>query len=375
MYTHVTPRMSVAIIVPKLPPLIDGLGDYTHHLIQHSSVLDKAILLVAENSEQSQLYFRKNLVLEIPSDSCHFNSLLQSYEIDVLVLQYSAFGFSKNGSPINLLRNIRKWKHLNPKSQLLIMIHELWYDTNLTKPGFYIQLIHKYFLLSCLRTADYIFTSTNGYKETVVKCIKSKNVEALTVGSNILPTRIPSIEQKIPNSWILFGRQTNRLSCLRDFGIWIKKLYEVGLLAQLNIVGPRDNTSMTVQEDLLLQSLLPSDEYVQHGPLSGSILSELLLSSSYGMFSQTPLSYQKSTIFMAYAAHSVEVVVPTEWPPSVIHSGIISTPSSLIRDAELGNKSRRNGFKLGEWYNDHCSWHILANEYDKRLQAALMSSC
>jgi hypothetical protein len=360
-------KQRVAFIVPRMPPSVDGVGDYTCQLLRHSARLNDSIILVENNTYVSKQYLPEHLILELPKSSVHFLSLLDLYNINTLILQYSAFGFSKRGCPLSLLKNIKNWSEKHPNNRLIVMIHELWYITKPWKYGFYLQLLHQYLLLLTLKQATTVFTSTDGYCSTLRTKLPTTQIAALPVGSNIVPKTQPSTLDKIRNTWILFGKQANRVSALQDFASWLPKLYEAGLLIQLSVVGPTDNESLSELENRLLHSLLPPDKVVQFGALASVKLSNLMSSCEYGIFAQTPLSWQKSTIFMAYAAHCIEVVAPFEWPSESKHAHLISSPSSLINDSRTDKNNLAKGFLLGSWYEKSCSWQLLAKQYESQL--------
>ena len=357
----------VAIIVPQMPPSVDGVADYTYQILCHSAKLEKSIIIVAKNLHKSKEHLAAYSILKLPRSSTQLSSLLDQYNVNIVLLHYSAFGFSKRGCPISLLRAIKVWKEKHPNNKLIFMVHELWYTTKPWKLGFYSQLLHKWFLLLTLRQASKIFTSTDGYCDTLRKRFSSAKVTVLPVGSNIIPKRQPSTQDKVRNTWILLGRQANRVSALQDFATWLPRLCDAGLLIQISVVGPTDNESLAELEYTLLYSLLPADKVVQYGALESVQLSNLLSTCEYGMFSQTPLSWQKSGIFMAYAAHCIVVVAPFEWPNHSKHKLLISTPSSLINNSGSDKNNLIKGFLLGSWYAQNCSWQLMAEQYENQF--------
>jgi hypothetical protein len=244
------------------------------------------------------------------------------------------------------------------------MFHELWHSTSLSwHPDSFLQFVHRRYLLRLTKHADRVFASTEGYRKTLIKYSPSTSIVVLPVGSNIpLVQNIPFLERE-PGLWALFGKQESRIRTLRNFQKWIPKLFHSSLLKRLYLVGSISSPDAASKEDELLERLLPNHAVHKCQGMSTREISAILSICRYGFFSQSPESYSKSTILMAYCAHSIQVVVPEPWPDYIpIHSYVID-PSVLLQSESDSLDVSRRAFRLAQWHNQVASWHSISGAY------------
>jgi hypothetical protein len=361
MHTH--QALGIAIIVPRLPPSIDGVGDYTFQLLVNSQWLKNCLILVSDYSQRSQQCLLEHRVERLPNSRHEFFQILRNHNVTTIVVQYSAYGFNGRGFPYYLLKNLRLWRTANNKRRLIVMAHELWHESPPCKLSFYFQLAHKIVLKQTLKISDCVFTSTNGYYSILCKFVRQPKVRFLPVASNITPVYDSSQHKKQKNSWVVFGRQRNRISTLEAFKDLIPKLYANGALEFLHIIGANGCDADQIYEQKLLESFLPKDHFVRHGFLESDQISFHLSKIQFGLFAESYLSCEKSTVFMAFASHQVSIIVPSCWPEGFPLSALVSDSEFLLSQRSSTFADIPGSTLLFKWYQANCSWMAISGAY------------
>jgi hypothetical protein len=96
-------------------------------------------------------------------------------------------------------------------------------------------------------------------------------------------------------------------------------------------------------------------------------ISTVLSNCRYGLFSQSPESYSKSGILMAYSAHGIQVVVPEAWPIHIpIHRYVVEPSLLLQADSDSFDVSDRTN-RLTQWHDETASWHSISGAYSSAI--------
>ena len=364
-------KVNLAVITPSLPPAVDGIGDYTFHLIP-SLALDYNLSVYIYNyhgscSPRAQNY--QTFALYSPNRS--LTDELIARNIQLVVLQYAGHGYQSRGCPVRLIRSLHKWKSSSNSHRLLIMFHELWHvPANRFHLDIAIQAIHKRLLISLSRKADHIFVSTAGYRSFLYKYLPSQHIDVLPVGSNIVSRNSTPFYDRPEGNWILFGKQESRIRTLLEFAKWIPALYASNRLRILHVVGHSSSPLSTRREDELLDSFLPTDAYRKHLNLDPLRVSKIMERCRYGLFSQSPESFTKSGVLMAYCSHRLQIVVPEQWPEYIPISNYMVTPTSLICSDRQSHEPEYSSL-LYQWYDKEAAWGSILRRYKSSLEYLL----
>jgi hypothetical protein len=354
----------IALVTPRLPPSICGIGDYSSQLLQNLPCPKDIILIVREGFVDTKADNPELHIELLPSSKRDIVNLLEVNNVSALVVQYSGYGYDSHGAPIRFLQALRKWKTHNGNKKLILMAHELWSSTPKIRLSFFIQLMHKRELCRLAACADQVFTSTSGYAQWLSDYVVDTKLKTLPIGSNIIPVKNPRLSERKSGCWVLFGKQGSRIGSLNALGPRLADLNRQGYLRKLMIVGPTDGQRLDQRECRLLQRFLPSNSYVRTGPLANTQISEILLQAEYGILSQNPESYTKSTILMAYAAHGVLPVIEQSSPQSF--SWMRSVDDLVAQNAlTMQNDSFRD--KMLSWYQLTSSWQQIALQYTRAI--------
>lgn len=350
----------IAFLAPRLPPSICGIGDYSSQLLKNLPCSEGILLLVREGlNATKELHPGSNIEL-LPSSEEDVIELLNINKVSTLIVQYSGYGYDPRGAPLSLLKSIRRWRSESKARKLILMAHELWYTPPLWKPDYVRQILHKRELCALAACADRVFTSTSGYAESLSDIVNKTKLKILPIGSNINPIQDPQLSERKLGSWVLFGKQGSRIVSLKALGPKLADLIRQGCLKNLVVVGSSDGQQLEQEECNLLRSFLPIKSYVRTGLLSNERISEILLNAEFGILAQTPESYTKSTILMAYSAHGVLPVVAKRTPQ--IFSWMSSVDDLLtINSANLQLGSLRD--EMLSWYQLTGSWSKIADAY------------
>src|SRR5687768_11026191 len=151
-------RLRLLHLVPRLPPVFDGVGDYAIHLARHLRSLDtESSFIVADPNWRGSLEIDEMMIarLPFPSASALYTSLATT-SFDRLILHYVGYGFARRGAPFWLLAALRKWR-VSPIARtttgrpLLTIFHELWASGRPWQSAFYLSWAQRWIVRSLYR--------------------------------------------------------------------------------------------------------------------------------------------------------------------------------------------------------------------------------
>jgi len=311
--------MRIISIVPRLPPAIDGVGDYALNLArkirQSSSITTHFIVCDPMWNGESEI--EGFPVSKVPS-RLHGNllSLAQEScgEIDNVLLHYVPHGYAKKACPFWLLNALEDWKHSNSHRRLITMFHELYAfglpiintGVQLERSGIRIVANSDFWLapvqksltsrLACL--SDRCLTSRQGYADVLLKLSgnKQKSISILSIPSNIgEPEEILPLAMR-HRQLVIMGQQKNRLRVYQKAQTELKQICDTLEIERIIDIGPSID---------LKQHSINGVPIVEMGRQSAAKISEVLSSSIAGFLSYNPSFLAKSGIFAAYCSHGV----------------------------------------------------------------------
>ncbi len=359
---------AVVFIVSRLPPAVCGVGDYTMRLIEHLRLATPPTMLVMEGAEATRAAVPGLPVEQITADRAALLSRLRELGAACVVLQYVGYGFHWRCCPLWLLRALGEWRRSVRGARLVVMAHELWVRCAWWKPDWIIQQVHRRALRRLAAVADQVFTSTEGYRASLADVVPAGRLRVLPIGSNIVPVAAPETAAREPGSWVLFGRQGSRVNALRTMAPWLAKLHAAGHIRSLTVAGSSQGDAFAAEEKCLLASALPADAIQILGPLPPADLSRLFLRTQFGIFAQTPASFTKSGIFMAYASHGLAIVADNAAGLTGEPHRRVLHPSDLLGGKAGAEAVRERGAHLLEWYGTTADWESIAAAYRTAIQ-------
>jgi hypothetical protein len=330
----------VVIITPELPGA-GGVGDYTQHLIETWSVPENVRLVVPrEGAIEFAIPERKILV------------------------QYSAYGFDRLGYPRKLIRRLIDWK-IQTRGCLVVVFHEIWSFWPLLNKNAVVQFFHRRSIGQLIDVADVVFTTTSAQAAHLKKLSPGKSISVLPVGSNI---RRDVALPREPGLAVLFASEPGRVSALKAMQKGLRPLAQTGLVGKIITVGKGDGGFLTEESDLLAHLQL-KDGFEQRGRRSETEVSRLLFSASFGISGQSSLSLEKSSAFMAYAAHGLNVLSEFADPTKDEPLCALVSPDELLRGISQP-ELRARAARLQAWQECVSSWDVIATRLAEALQSA-----
>lgn len=296
-------------IVPRLPPAVDGLGDYGLSLAQQFQQTFgwSTHLLVGDPLWSGPREVGGCPVQQVKERSASaLLEQLQTSNANLVLLHYVGYGYARRGCPFWLVKGLETWRRSNPQHQLVTMFHEvhcsgepIWSSAFWTSP-LQKQLARR---LSCL--SDRCLTSRQGYAQMIRQLSgdQHQHIPTLPVFSNVgEPSHLPPLSER-SRRVVIFGGSG-----------WRSRVYQTALehleqiCIQLEIsdivdIGPPLNLPLPAVGKLAIRSL---------GILPASEISAYLTDAVVGFFNY-PIAYlEKSTMFAAYCAHRL-LPVGTTW--------------------------------------------------------------
>src|SRR5688572_17653553 len=118
----------LCIITPRMPPAMDGIGDYCHELVRNWPDRSKAPrhFVVADGGQATQTKFPQWTVKEVGKSTQELISALENSACSMALLQYVGYGYESHGHPEWLAEGLSGWKRRKDERRLLVMFHETW---------------------------------------------------------------------------------------------------------------------------------------------------------------------------------------------------------------------------------------------------------
>ena len=349
------------IISPELKPGQGGVGDHTLRLIEKWSGHDTVRLIVPGQqwTRSATLPFE---VEDLGEDSRAIRQQLS--RAGKLLVQYSAYGYDRLGYPRRLIRAIVDWKRKS-RGLLVILFHEIWTFQSVLNKNALIQHFHRRGIKRLLDSADAAFTTTSSQVKHLGELASARPVRLLPVGSNIGPPR-EFKRQREKGAAVLFGLQATRIRTLQRMKNSLGRLAAARRILKIVTVGAA-SSNQDADEAGQLRELGLAGGFEQRGAQPENAISELLTTASFGISGQDALSYEKSSTFMAYAAHELNVLNAcgdqTQGEPLCWVVG----PAELARGIPE-NELQIRAARLRDWQQRSSSWDSIAAQLGDALK-------
>lgn len=347
--------MRVVCIVPRLPPAIDGVGDFALNLARQwrqDFQIEVRFIVCDPNwdgppnvegfsVDQLKAHTTSDLLSRLP-DSDQSPAIVN--------LQFSGYGYAKWACPTWLVNGLEQWKNQTANAQLVTMFHELY--NSLGAPwqhNFWTYPFQKKIAIRLACLSDACLTSTEKYSKQLRTLSRGKHpgVVTLPVLSNVgEPDNIlPLIERE--KNLVIFGQGGTRLRAYRESLPVLAQVCETLAIQRILDVGPLVELPV---------SCVNSIPIIPMGQRSAPEISAILSSAIAGFINYDLTRLAKSGIFAAYCAHGM-LPVTYDWHTSSI-DGITAgkqywtpnlddfTPNSLDKLQWVANHAYT-------WYQTH----------------------
>lgn len=187
--------MKILFITNVLPPIVDGVGDYTYNIAKQFVAHDHNVYIVCKKNSKIFTKVKDITILPIVERwdfNCHkpIIKLIIEKGIDIVSLQYVPHGFQPKGLPFSLIKLTKEIKRYNTK--LFTFFHEV----SVEKEGWNIKrtllsVLMQYISKKIIENSDYVATSIEYYRDMMLKLVPNKgNIPIIPIASNIPETKI-----------------------------------------------------------------------------------------------------------------------------------------------------------------------------------------
>jgi hypothetical protein len=290
------------IIVPDLPPNVNGLGDYAYLLAKQLKVdLEdlKIDFIVGGNLKYYHSKLNGFNVYSLPEKSANsLISLLSKLDSKVIHLHYVSYGYSKRGVPFWLYLGLFKWLKKSD-SILITTFHELFAKTIIPwTSSFWNQCLQRFICKKLAILSKHIITSRDSYGNKLRNYNPDCNIIIMPVFSNIGEMDCFFLNTKRERGLIVLGSGATRRSIYKNYKNQINDICHKFSIVKIIDIGPDFGNLPTFNVPLIVSGVLNSSE-----------ISYLLKHNQFGLIGAYGSKYfAKSGVFAAYTSHGTLVV-------------------------------------------------------------------
>lgn len=180
--------MHIAILIPELPPKVNGIGDYTFFLSQAlANQFDcQVTLLTSEGNFQCPQGCQLEKGVFVPGAALleTLPKAMSRLQADWFLIQYNPFLYAHRGFNPWLIAAVAKVRSQQPHLRVAMMAHELFMIAENLKFAI-MGTFHRIQLWGLLRSIDLAFSSIDVWAAELRRWIPEKPVFSLPVGSNV----------------------------------------------------------------------------------------------------------------------------------------------------------------------------------------------
>lgn len=282
--------MKIVFISNNLPPVVDGVGDYTYFLGQEFATDGHEVHVVCSTNPDIDPTWSHGLTVHNIIDNWDQAgiqkaiTIIQSLKPDWVSLQYVPYSFSPNGMPLAM----RQFTQLITqfKIPLATTFHEVCIRLNYTNPKILARGIAQRRVAKTLASASAINITSIDFYEKYLKTW-TKKVELIQIGSNIPAIPVSEIELRnmrakiTPNGEFListFGKRDHE-ALLALFGQLIQrrpncKLLICGKTPKIHIpeqLLPHIHITGFLSREAIFKHLKCSDLFMQFSMGKGGV--------------------------------------------------------------------------------------------------------
>lgn len=339
------------MIVPQLPPAIDGVGDYALRIASqlHQEFGINTYFLIGDPDWQGSTDvegFAANAVGDRT-----FQALLTSLShqsISTVILHYVTYGYARKGYPDWLVEGLEQWKASVPNARLITMFHELYQHGPPWRRNFWITPSQKRLVRRLAILSDRCITSIQEYADTLYVLSQGKHstIPTLPIFSNVAEPSTVLPLAKRQKRLVVFGQSSSRQGVYSHSSKELSYICQQLGISEILDIGPPIGVELTSINQVPIRVL---------GPQSAELVSDLLANSLAGFLRYEPHRLAKSGIFAAYCAHGLLPITVQPNSPIPVDGLVSGThycnphsppPNSLLEQQIIAD----NAFG---WYQKH----------------------
>lgn len=191
--------MKILFITNTLPPVVDGVGDYTYNIARQFAAHKHEVYIVCKKNQEINTDIEGITVLPIVEKwnfNCHtpIVKLIKEKGIDIVSLQYVPHGFHPKGLPFPLIKLTNEIKKCHVK--LFTFCHEVYVEEekgNIKRTV--LSKLMQYISRRIVNNSDYVATSIEYYKNMILRLSPAnKDIPTIPIASNIPESSLSEAE-------------------------------------------------------------------------------------------------------------------------------------------------------------------------------------
>jgi len=335
----------IYIIVPDLPPNINGVGDYAYLLaksIREYNIQINFCFIVAGNPQYSLQVYDGFEVITLPSkNSKVLTTILNNIKAKFVHVHYVGYGYEKRGAPFWLYFGLLKWKQ-KEEGFLITTFHELY--ANSTFPwtsSFWNQWFQKLICKKIYNLSKFIITSRESFRKVLINFSPYLDIYVLPVFSNFGEmSKYQNIDSR-QKGLVILGSLETRSNVYNNFQKELNLICQNYCINRIFDIGPKIDKLPNISIPIIELGILQPNE-----------VSNLLNKNSFGIIAgHSSNFFAKSGIFAAYAAHGI-IVFALNANLSKIEDGLIVNQHFVTINSVNINYNVISQI-VYEWYNNH----------------------
>jgi hypothetical protein len=342
--------MLITAIITRLPPAIDGVGDYALYLAGRlcKDFNIETHFVVGDPSWTGATEIQGFPVTKV--SVCSANTLLSLLPSNrqpptTVLLHYVNYGYAKRGCPVWLVDGLQRWQAASANRSLVTMFHETYATGPPWTSSFWLSPLQRNLAARLARLSDRCLTSRQGYAKLLYELSlgKQTQIPTLAVFSNIgEPEQVPPLAER-QRHIVVFGSPLHRLRAYRESLTQLELTCQLLGIEEILDIGPSTNLPL---------STVSGVPVVELGQRSATEISGFLLNSLVGFFDYNPDYLAKSGIFAAYCAHGL---LPVSTRCSAVSvDGIEAGKHYWVPDCRTtGLELQEIAVRAHAWYQSH----------------------
>lgn len=300
--------MLVTSVITRLPPAVDGVGDYALNLaLRLRQDFDiETHFVVGDPTWTGATEIEGFLIDQVSRRSANaLLSLLPNahQQPTIILLHYVNYGYAKRGCPVWLVDGLQRWRSASVNRSVVTMFHEVYAFGPPWTSSFWLSPLQRNLAARIAQLSDRILTSRQDYAKLLHQLSFGKHTQipSLPVFSSLgEPDWVPPLVER-ERRVVVFGSPSNRLRVYQESFAQLELTCQRLGIEEIWDIGP--SASLTL-------STVNGVPVVQLGKRSAAEIGSILLNSLVGFFNYNPDYLAKSTIFAAYCAHGLLPVSP-----------------------------------------------------------------
>ncbi|MDB9316043.1 hypothetical protein PN462_23230 [Spirulina sp. CS-785/01] len=348
--TNQEPITKITQLVPKLPPDVDGLGDYALNLAyqlrqDYGITTDFVVGNPTWQGEGEVAGFRAVGLRERS-----VRGLLEVLGDQPVILNYEGYGYAKRGYPRWLLQGLKRWKR-ESRQRLVTMFHEVYpyHSKPVWTSGFWLTPWQRGLVVRLAQSSDRILTSKQSYATLLQHLSQGHHaqVPSVPVFCNLgEPETLLPLSHRPPRL-IVFGHYNSRRQVYENNLLALEKVCQGLKITEILDIGVPTGIKLPLVNGYKVQELgiTPADK-----------ISELMQHSMAGFLSFIPPDYlAKSGVYSAFCAHKMLPIVTTEGKGN--SDGLYPQKHYCIASQSLDTLTLETGQFIAnnahQWYHSH----------------------